>query len=40
MSPFAVLYALCFLLLADRWIAEPVIDALARQLGVGLHVCR
>ena len=40
MSPFAVLYGLCFLLLADRWSAEPIIDVLAQQLGAGLHVCR
>ena len=40
MSPFAVLYALSFLLLAGRWSAEPIIDAIAAQLGVSLHLCR
>jgi membrane-associated phospholipid phosphatase len=40
MSPLAVLYALCFLLLAGRWSAEPVIDALAARLGANLHLCR
>ena len=40
MSPFAVLYAISVLLLADRWSAEPIIDAIAAHLGVGLHLCR
>ncbi|MGD1037412.1 MAG: phosphatase PAP2 family protein [Roseiarcus sp.] len=40
MSPFAVLYALCFLLLADHWSAEPLIDAVAARLGAGMHLCR
>jgi len=40
MSPFAVFYALSVLLLAGRWSAEPIIDAIAAQVGVGLHVCR
>ena len=39
MSPLAALYALCLLLLAGRWTAEPVIDAIARQIGVNLHLC-
>jgi hypothetical protein len=39
-SPFAVFYALSVLPLAGRWSAEPIIDALAAQLDVGLHVCR
>ena len=40
MSPFAALYALCFLLLADHWSAEPFIDAIAAQLGADMHLCR
>jgi membrane-associated phospholipid phosphatase len=40
MSPFAVLYALSFLLLAGHWTAEPLIDEIAAQLGVSLHLCR
>jgi membrane-associated phospholipid phosphatase len=40
MSPFAVIFALCWLLLAGRWTAEPYIDALAAQFGVGLHLCK
>jgi membrane-associated phospholipid phosphatase len=40
MSPFAVLYALCFLLLADHWSAEPLIDAVAARLGASMHLCR
>jgi membrane-associated phospholipid phosphatase len=40
MSPVAVLYALCFLLLANHWTAEPFIDVIAAQLGADLHLCR
>jgi hypothetical protein len=40
MSPFAALYALCLLLLAGHWSAEPVIDAVAARLGADLHLCR
>jgi len=40
MSPFAVLYALCFLLLADHWTAEPLIDSIAKWVGAGMHICR
>jgi membrane-associated phospholipid phosphatase len=40
MSPFAVVFALCWLVLAGRWTAEPYIDAIAAQFGVGLHLCR
>ena len=40
MSPFAVLYALCLLLLAGHWTAEPFIDAIAAQLGAAMHLCR
>ena len=40
MSPFAVLYALCLLLLAGHWTAEPFIDAIAARLGVAMHLCR
>ena len=40
MSPFAALYALCFLLLADHWTAEPLIDAIARWVGADMHLCR
>ena len=40
LSPLAALYALCFLLLANHWSAEPLIDALAAQFGVGMHLCR
>ncbi len=39
MSPLAALYALCLLLLADRWTAEPIIDAIARLIGLHLHLC-
>jgi membrane-associated phospholipid phosphatase len=39
MSPLAALYALCLLLLADRWTAEPIIDAIASMIGVHLHLC-
>ncbi len=40
MSPFAVLYTLCFLLLADHWTVEPLIDAIAARIGAGMHLCR
>lgn len=40
MSPFAVLYALCLLLLAGHWTAEPFIDAIAARLGAVMHLCR
>jgi membrane-associated phospholipid phosphatase len=40
MSPLAVLYALCLLLLAGHWTAESFIDAIAARLGVDLHLCR
>ncbi len=40
MSPLAALYALCLLLMAGHWNAEPVIDAIAAQLGADLHLCR
>jgi membrane-associated phospholipid phosphatase len=39
MSPLAALYALCLLLLADRWTAEPIIDAIAWRIGLHLHLC-
>jgi hypothetical protein len=40
MSPFAALYAACLLLLAGHWSAEPVIDAVAAELGADLRLCR
>jgi len=40
MSPLAALYALCLLLLADHWTAEPFIDAIAAWLGADMHLCR
>ena len=40
LSPFATLYALCLLLLAGHWSAEPVIDAVAAELGADLRLCR
>jgi membrane-associated phospholipid phosphatase len=40
MSPLAALYALCVLLLAGHWTAEPLIDAIAAQIGASLHLCR
>jgi membrane-associated phospholipid phosphatase len=40
MSPFAALYALCFLLLANHWTAEPFIDAIAKWIGADVHFCR
>ena len=40
LSPFAALYALCLLLLAGHWSAEPVIDAVAAELGADLRLCR
>jgi len=40
LSPFAALYAACLLLLAGHWSAEPVIDAVAAELGADLRVCR
>lgn len=39
-SPFALLFALCSLLLGDHWSAERFIDAIAAQLGADLHLCR
>jgi membrane-associated phospholipid phosphatase len=39
MSPLAAIYAFCLLLLADRWTAEPIIDAIARLIGLRLHLC-
>ena len=40
MSPVAALYAACLLLLAGQWSAEPVIDAVAAELGANLRLCR
>jgi len=40
LSPFAALYAACLLLLAGHWSAEPVIDAVAAELGADLRLCR
>jgi hypothetical protein len=40
MSPFAALYAVCLLLLAGHWTVEPLIDAIAAQLGTDMHICR
>jgi hypothetical protein len=40
MSPFAALYALCLLLLAGHWTAEPFIDAIAKWIGADVHLCR
>jgi membrane-associated phospholipid phosphatase len=40
MSPFAVLYALCLLLLPGHWTAEPFIAAIAAQLGANMHLYR
>jgi hypothetical protein len=40
LSPFAALYAACLLLLAGHWSAEPVIDAIAAELGADLRLCR
>ena len=37
---FAVLFALCWLVLAGRWSAEPYIDAVAAQFAAGLHLCK
>ena len=39
LSPFAALFALCWLLLAGHWVAEPLIDAAAASLGQRLHLC-
>jgi membrane-associated phospholipid phosphatase len=39
MSPVATLYAVCLLLLADRWTAEPIIDSIASMIGLHLHLC-
>jgi hypothetical protein len=39
-SPIAALYAACLLLLAGHWSAEPVIDAVAAELGADLRLCR
>jgi membrane-associated phospholipid phosphatase len=40
MSPFAALYALCFVMLVGHWSAEPFIDAVAAQIGANMHLCR
>lgn len=40
MSPLAVLYAACVLLLAGHWTAEPYIDAIAARIGADMHLCR
>jgi hypothetical protein len=40
MSPFVAAYAACLLLLAGHWSAEPVIDAVAAELGADLRLCR
>ena len=40
LSPFAALYVACLLLLAGHWSAEPVIDAVAAELGADLRLCR
>jgi membrane-associated phospholipid phosphatase len=40
MSPFAALYAVCLLLLADHWTIEPFIDSIAAQVGANMHLCR
>lgn len=40
MSPLAVLYALCLLLLADHWTIEPLIDSFAARAGANMHLCR
>jgi len=40
MAPFAALYAACLLLLAGHWSAEPVIDAIAADLGANFRLCR
>jgi membrane-associated phospholipid phosphatase len=40
MSPFAALYALGFLLLANHWTAEPFIDSIAMWAGADMHICR
>lgn len=39
LSPFAALFALCWLLLAGHWVAEPYIDAAAERFGARLHLC-
>jgi hypothetical protein len=30
----------CLLLLAGHWTVEPLIDAIAAQLGTDMHICR
>lgn len=40
LSPLAVLFAVCWLALAGRWVAEPYIDTIASLFGAQLHVCR
>jgi len=40
MFPFAALYAMGLLLLADHWTAEPFIDAIAAWVGADMHWCR
>jgi membrane-associated phospholipid phosphatase len=39
LSPFAALLALCWLLFAGHWVAEPYIDRAAERLGARLHLC-
>lgn len=39
-SPFAALYALGFLLLANHWTAEPFINSIAKWVGADMHICR
>jgi membrane-associated phospholipid phosphatase len=38
-SPFAIVLALCVLLLTRNWTPEPLIDALARHIGVQFGLC-
>jgi membrane-associated phospholipid phosphatase len=38
-SPFAIGVALCVVLLTRNWTPEPVIDALARHIGVRFGLC-
>lgn len=39
LSPIALIVALCWILLAGRFVAEPYIDAFAARLGERLHLC-
>ena len=39
LSPFAALLALCWLLFAGHWVAEPYIDRIAERFGARLHLC-